>query len=156
MGLWCLNNHRQPLMSYAIGQVWREVVGCRNLPVMWVPQFIGLRRNYMARCPQRMVENAKWFCKKHTQYQTVNLLGRLHPKQQQLGWLPSQSVPLLYCIVAISAEQYNYKSKMVSHGLHIVPTEVSNRPKYMYIAYLISNITDLTYICGKSGLAADC
>ena len=28
-----------------IGQVWREVVGCRNWPVMRVPHFIALRRN---------------------------------------------------------------------------------------------------------------
>ena len=45
MGLWCLNKHRHPLMSWEIGQVWREVVGCRNWPVMRVPLFIGLRRN---------------------------------------------------------------------------------------------------------------
>ena len=32
-------------MSQVIGQVWREVVGCRNWPVMQVPQFIALRRN---------------------------------------------------------------------------------------------------------------
>ena len=32
-------------MSQVIGQVWREVVGCRNWPVMRVPQFIALRRN---------------------------------------------------------------------------------------------------------------
>ena len=31
-------------MSQVIGQVWREVVGCRNWPVMRVPQFIALRR----------------------------------------------------------------------------------------------------------------
>ena len=30
-----------------IGQVWREVVGCRNWSVMRVPQFIALRRNVM-------------------------------------------------------------------------------------------------------------
>ena len=32
-------------MSQVIGQVWREVVGCRNWPVMRVPQLIALRRN---------------------------------------------------------------------------------------------------------------
>ena len=32
-------------MSQVIDQVWREVVGCSNWPVMWVPQFIALRRN---------------------------------------------------------------------------------------------------------------
>ena len=32
-------------MSQVIGQVWREVVGCRNWPVMRVPQFIALQRN---------------------------------------------------------------------------------------------------------------
>ena len=32
-------------LSQVIGQVWREVVGCRNWPVMRVPQFIALRRN---------------------------------------------------------------------------------------------------------------
>ena len=32
-------------MSQVIGQVLREVVGCRNWPVMRVPQFIALRRN---------------------------------------------------------------------------------------------------------------
>ena len=32
-------------MSQVIGQVWREVIGCRNWPVMRVPQFIALRRN---------------------------------------------------------------------------------------------------------------
>ena len=32
-------------MPQVIGQVWREVVGCRNWPVMRVPQFIALRRN---------------------------------------------------------------------------------------------------------------
>ena len=32
-------------MSQVIGQVWREVVGCRNWPVMRVPLFIALRRN---------------------------------------------------------------------------------------------------------------
>ena len=34
-------------MSEAIGQVWREAVGCRNWPVMRVPLFISLRRNGM-------------------------------------------------------------------------------------------------------------
>ena len=33
LGLWCLNKRRHPLMSQVIGQVWREVVGCRNRPV---------------------------------------------------------------------------------------------------------------------------
>ena len=33
------------LWNRSIGQVWREVVGCRNWPVMRVPQFIALRRN---------------------------------------------------------------------------------------------------------------
>ena len=32
-------------MSQVIGQVWREVVGCRNWPVMRVPQFIALQTN---------------------------------------------------------------------------------------------------------------
>ena len=32
-------------MSQVIGQVTREVVGCRNWPVMRVPQFLALRRN---------------------------------------------------------------------------------------------------------------
>ena len=32
-------------MSQVIGQVWREVVGCRNWSVMRVPQFIALQRN---------------------------------------------------------------------------------------------------------------
>ena len=32
-------------MSQVIGQVWREVVGCPNWPVMRVPQFIALQRN---------------------------------------------------------------------------------------------------------------
>ena len=32
-------------MCQVIGQVWREVVGCRNWPVMRVPLFIALRRN---------------------------------------------------------------------------------------------------------------
>ena len=32
-------------MSQVIGQVWREVVGCRNWSVMRVPLFIALRRN---------------------------------------------------------------------------------------------------------------
>ena len=32
-------------MSQVIGQVWREVVGCRNWPVMRVPLFIALQRN---------------------------------------------------------------------------------------------------------------
>ena len=32
-------------MSQVIGQVWREVVGCRNWPVLRVPQFIALQRN---------------------------------------------------------------------------------------------------------------
>ena len=32
-------------MSQVIGQAWKEVVGCRNCPVMRVPQFIALRRN---------------------------------------------------------------------------------------------------------------
>ena len=32
-------------MPQAICQVWREVVGCRNWPVMGVPLFIGLRGN---------------------------------------------------------------------------------------------------------------
>ena len=45
LGVWCLNKHRHPLMSQVIGQVWREVVGCRNWPVMRVPQFIALQRN---------------------------------------------------------------------------------------------------------------
>ena len=45
LGLWCLKKHRHPLMSQVIGQVWREVVGCRNWPVMRVPLFIALRRN---------------------------------------------------------------------------------------------------------------
>ena len=41
-------------MSQVIGQVWREVVGCRNWPVMWVPQFIALQRNdYID--PQEMI-----------------------------------------------------------------------------------------------------
>ena len=31
-------------MSQVIGQVWGEVVGCRNWPVIRVPQFIALRR----------------------------------------------------------------------------------------------------------------
>ena len=37
-------------MSRVIGQVWREVVGCRNWPVMRVPQFIALRRNDSRKC----------------------------------------------------------------------------------------------------------
>ena len=37
-------------MSQVIGQVWREVVGCRNWPVMRVPQFIALRRNSRTNC----------------------------------------------------------------------------------------------------------
>ena len=37
-------------MFQVIGQVWREVVGCRNWPVMRVPQFIALRRNVCAFC----------------------------------------------------------------------------------------------------------
>ena len=32
-------------MSQVIGQVWREVVGCRNWPVMRVPQFIAILKN---------------------------------------------------------------------------------------------------------------
>ena len=32
-------------MSQVIGQAWKEVVGCRNWPVMRVPLFIALRRN---------------------------------------------------------------------------------------------------------------
>ena len=44
-----VNKHRHPLMSQVIGQVWREVVGCRNWPVMRVPQFIALRRNGFVR-----------------------------------------------------------------------------------------------------------
>ena len=32
-------------MSLVIGQVCREVVGCRNWPAMRVPLFIGLWRN---------------------------------------------------------------------------------------------------------------
>ena len=32
-------------MSQVICQVWREVVGCHNWPVMRVPLFIALRRN---------------------------------------------------------------------------------------------------------------
>ena len=48
MGLWCLNKHSHPLMSKAIGQVWREVVGCRIWPVMRVPMFIGLRTNALS------------------------------------------------------------------------------------------------------------
>ena len=34
-------------MSQVIGQVRREVVGCRNWPVMPLPQFIALRRNVL-------------------------------------------------------------------------------------------------------------
>ena len=45
LGLWCPNKHSHPLISQVIGQVWREVVGCRNWPVMRVPLFIALRRN---------------------------------------------------------------------------------------------------------------
>ena len=37
-------------MSLVIRRVWREVVGCRNWPVMRVQQFIALRRNVQAFC----------------------------------------------------------------------------------------------------------
>ena len=40
--------------------------------------------NFAAWCPKGMIENAKWFSKKRTQCWTVNLLGKLHPKWQQL------------------------------------------------------------------------
>ena len=53
--------------------------------------------NYVAWCHQRTIENTTWFNKKHTQYWTVSLLDRFHPKWQQFGWLPFQSVPTLYC-----------------------------------------------------------
>ena len=37
-------------MSQVIGQVWREVVGCRNWPIMRVPLSIALRRNENVVC----------------------------------------------------------------------------------------------------------
>ena len=36
-----------------------------------------------------------------------------------------------------------------------VPTEASNGPTYIYIAYLLLTITDLTYICDNFGLTTD-
>ena len=48
--------------------------------------------NYAAWRPQRTIENAKWFSKKHTQYWTVSLPSRLHLTWEQLGWRPFQSV----------------------------------------------------------------
>ena len=45
-------------MSQVIGQVWREVVGCRNWPVMRVPQFIALRRNAC----NIAVTSHEWLC----------------------------------------------------------------------------------------------
>ena len=36
-------------MFQVIGQVWREVVGCRNWLVMRVPHFIALRRNVVVK-----------------------------------------------------------------------------------------------------------
>ena len=41
-------------------------------------------------------ENARWFSKKHTRYWTANLLGRVQPNWQQLGWLPYQEAPTLH------------------------------------------------------------
>ena len=60
----------------------------------WKDTTVFALTNYVAWCPKN--EKVKWFSKKHTYYWTVNLLGRLHPKWQQLGWLPFQSVPTLY------------------------------------------------------------
>ena len=39
--------------------------------------------------------------------------------------------------------------------VYIVPTEASNGPKYMYIAYLMLTITDITYIRDNFGLTTD-
>ena len=48
-------------MSRVIGQVWREVVGCRNWPVMRVPLFIALRRNEYHRMISHTVARS-WCC----------------------------------------------------------------------------------------------
>ena len=45
-------------MSQVIGQVWREVVGCRYWPVMRVPQFIAPRRNGMGEWFDQRTRNA--------------------------------------------------------------------------------------------------
>ena len=45
-------------MSQVIGQVWREVVGCRNWPVMRVPLFIALRRNEKSKLIKRNIAAA--------------------------------------------------------------------------------------------------
>ena len=39
--------------------------------------------------------------------------------------------------------------------VYTVPPEASNGPTYMYIAYLMLTITDLTYIYDHFGLTAD-
>ena len=39
--------------------------------------------------------------------------------------------------------------------VYITPTEASNGPTYMCIAYWMLTITDLTNICDKFGLTAD-
>ena len=51
-------------MSQVIGQVWREVVGCRNWPVMRVLQFIVFRRNVVK-------WTAKYTCKIYSTFQWV-------------------------------------------------------------------------------------
>ena len=47
-------------MSQVIVQVWREMVGCRNWPVMRVPLFIALRRNATSSWPGWPL--APWSC----------------------------------------------------------------------------------------------
>ena len=83
------------LSSKAVAKfLWHPCLCWCDRPVLAAP--VSVFANYAAWCPQIMIRNAKSFSKKHMQYWTVKLLGTLYSKSQQLGWLPFQSVPMLY------------------------------------------------------------
>ena len=97
LGLWCLNKHRHPLMS----QVWREVVGCRNWSVMWVPQFIALRRNESSHWVQGAL-SVSWIWLGCGQASDVHLGTRSPKIWQAVNWIrtlsPANVILCLYWI----------------------------------------------------------
>ena len=88
-------------MSQIIGQVWREVVGCRNWTVMRVPLFIALRRNghhvilvaSIAVAPTPGRESAPVFCGKQSVV--------IKPHQSGvIAWRPWQPRRYVVCLIA--------------------------------------------------------
>ena len=86
---WCMHPCSTPIILRLLAEDNPQPIILQHAPIFALA-------NYMAWCPEWMVQNTKCLSKKHTQYWTISL-GRHNPKWRQLGRLPFQSVPTLYC-----------------------------------------------------------